>query len=233
MAPLLVYWDEIRGCIGAIRLIMNYTNEKYEFKGYTMNDDNYAKWFGKDKIDLESVVDFPNLPHFIDGDIKLTQVKVILAYLGRKHNLDATTEAERLRRDLILETMSDHWHTFCKLAYPPMNATNREEIYKVGRKEFEAQVPKNLALASKFLGKNKWVVGDRLTYADFYFWEILDLHRTYISPKYLEAEPNLMAYMKRFAELPGVKEYLASPSYIPLPVHAPIAMWANTKDYKP
>ena len=32
--------------------------------------------------------DFPNLPYFIDGDVKLTQTNAILRHISRKHGLD-------------------------------------------------------------------------------------------------------------------------------------------------
>ena len=41
-------------------------------------------WFGKDKFSLG--LDFPNLPYYVDGDVKVTQSNAILRFIARKYD---------------------------------------------------------------------------------------------------------------------------------------------------
>jgi glutathione S-transferase len=61
---ILGYWG-FRGFGQIPRLLLTYTEQKWEQKNYT--DGN--EWFGNDKLNLG--LDFPNLPYVIDGDFKL------------------------------------------------------------------------------------------------------------------------------------------------------------------
>jgi len=86
---------------------------------------------------------------------------------------------------------------------------------------------------SKFLGDRKWVAGETLTYADFFVYDVLDMHKQIFLPKHLEAFPNLLEYLDRFEALPGVKEYLASDKFQRLPIFSVYSFLANSADYKP
>jgi len=229
MAPFLGYWG-LRGIANPIRVLLHHVDERFEDRHYGMED--FDKWFNEDKPALEGTMDFPNLPHFIDGKVQISQTKVILAYLGRKHNLDASTEEERIRMGLAIEVLEEYRQALSKVAYQAPCVKNREEVHETLRKEYEEQLPTKLGAVSKFIGKNKWVAGDRLTYADFFVYDILDFHRILFNPKFFEADTNLCAYMKRFENLPRVKQYMASSAYMKLPIYAPFALFGNTTDYK-
>ncbi|MED6272480.1 Glutathione S-transferase Mu 1, partial [Characodon lateralis] len=86
MTMLLAYWD-VRGFVGHIRLMLEYTKSDYKEKFYVVGDApgfDKSCWFNeKFKLGL----DFPNLPYLIDGDKKVTQSMAILRYIARKHNL--------------------------------------------------------------------------------------------------------------------------------------------------
>jgi glutathione S-transferase len=81
--PVLAYWG-IRGLANSIRQLLEYVGEKYEFKDY--NTVPEPGWFGE-KFNLG--LEFPNLPYYIDQNVKLTQSGAILRYLARKHKLVA------------------------------------------------------------------------------------------------------------------------------------------------
>merc|ERR1711990_1179773 len=65
---------------------------------------------------LKSFDDFPNLPYYIDGDVKLTQTHAIMRHLARKHNLCGTTDAERDRWDMMTEQCMDFRNGWARLA---------------------------------------------------------------------------------------------------------------------
>ncbi len=69
------YWD-LRGLGEPIRFMLKYCNVKYKEIRYKMTDsiddpNNRDDWL-KDKFNLG--LDFPNIPYYIEGDIKLTHV---------------------------------------------------------------------------------------------------------------------------------------------------------------
>jgi len=72
MAPILGYW-KLRGLAQHIRLMLEYLGEEYEDKTYTNGP--APDYF--DKSDWKPVkftlgLDFPNIPYYIDGDLKIT-----------------------------------------------------------------------------------------------------------------------------------------------------------------
>lgn len=73
MVPTIGYWN-IRFLVEPIVLTLKQTNQPYQLKKYKVGDaPNYDKsdWLNeKDNLGLE----YPNLPYYIDGEIKLTQV---------------------------------------------------------------------------------------------------------------------------------------------------------------
>ncbi|GIX96608.1 glutathione S-transferase Mu 1 [Caerostris darwini] len=79
--PLLGYWD-LRGLAEPIRYLLHYVKVDFEDKRYQFTQDGWQK----DKFALG--LDFPNLPYYMEGDVKLTQSTAILRHLARKHGLD-------------------------------------------------------------------------------------------------------------------------------------------------
>ncbi len=73
MAPVLGYWD-LRGLASTIRNLLHYKGVEFEDKLYTIGpapEYDGSGWLN-DRSNLG--LDFPNLPYYFDGDIKLTQV---------------------------------------------------------------------------------------------------------------------------------------------------------------
>ncbi|CAG2183058.1 unnamed protein product, partial [Oppiella nova] len=63
-----------------------------------------AEWYdNKQSLGL----DFPNLPYYIDGDVKLTQSLTIMRYLSKKHGLAGHNEKERIRMDILEGQLKD------------------------------------------------------------------------------------------------------------------------------
>lgn len=73
MAPVLGYWD-LRGLASPIRNLLHYKGVEFEDKLYQIGpapEFDRSDWFNvKPKLGL----DFPNLPYYIDEDVKLSQV---------------------------------------------------------------------------------------------------------------------------------------------------------------
>ena len=96
-------------------MILAYAEEDYENVTYTF--DKIDEWFNKDKKDLG--LDFPNLPYYIDGDLKLSQSMAIVRHLGRKYNLYGNTINESSMIDMLIDQAWDIKFELIKIAYNP------------------------------------------------------------------------------------------------------------------
>jgi len=235
MVPILGYWN-CRGRTDPIRLILHYVGQKYEDKLYMLGEAGMGEWF-MDKPKLDQTISFPSLPYYVDGDLKLAQTKAILAHLGRKHGLDGKTEEEKIRMDVAREAFNDMFEGIISIGYPGgfgLEFGNKQEVHDKMFAAYEARIPDVFKTVTKFLN-GKWVAGDRLTYVDFFVYDVLDWHRVLFDPKYVAENKGVSEYMKRFEGLNGVKEYMATPEFKSsrLPIFSPWALFGGTKDYKP
>ena len=51
--------------------------------------------------------DFPNLPYYQEGELRLTQSQAILRHLARKFELEGRDEAARARADMVTDQLYD------------------------------------------------------------------------------------------------------------------------------
>lgn len=202
----LGYWD-IRGLAEPIRYLLHYKNVKFEDKRYL----SYDSW-QNDKFQLN--LDFPNLPYYIDDNVKLTQSTAILRYLARKHELDGKTEEEKVRAVLAEQQIIDFRTSMIRTCY-------NHEFEKI-KPEFVKHVPTQLKLFVNFLGDRKFLTGENVTYVDFMAYETFDFYRLLI-PTVLNEFPSLKAYQDRIENLPELQGYLHSTVYKRWPIFGPVA----------
>ena len=84
--PLFGYWD-LRGRGEAIRLLLAHAGVEYDQKLYVCGEGPHfsrADWTDvKDSLSL----DFPNLPYYVDGNLRITESWAILKHIARKNDL--------------------------------------------------------------------------------------------------------------------------------------------------
>jgi len=207
--PILAYWD-IRGLAQAIRLLLGYTKTTFENKLYACGEGpDFDKTCWTD-VKFNLGFDFPNLPYYVDGDIKITQSNAILRHVGRKNGLDGKSEAEKVRVDIMENQIMDLRNGFIGVCYRPGFTDNRPK--------YIANVAILFKLFQDFLGDNNWLAGPNITFVDFHFWELLDQHLEFESA-ILDDFPKLRAFHKRFLDLPEIKEYMASDHFFKGPIN--------------
>ena len=87
-----------------VRMLLHYTNTKYEDTVYSIK--NVNEWQAA-KANNAWDLDFPNLPYYIDGNVKLTQSNAILRHLGRQHGLYGSNDNQSSEIDMLLDTIKD------------------------------------------------------------------------------------------------------------------------------
>ena len=215
--PVLCYWD-IRGLAQPIRLLLAYTGTDYEDKllscGPAPGFDKSCWFDNKFSFGL----DFPNLPYYIDGDVKITQSNAILRYIARKHDMLGKNDKEKAMVDMMAEESMDMRNAWIGLCYNP-NFDNLKEGYlnNLGPK---------MQQFSKFLGSKPWFAGQSLTFVDFVMYELLDIHQLLV-PNCIMNYPNLEKFQERFEKLPKIAAYMKSPQFMKAPLNNKMAKFGQ------
>ena len=92
------------------------------------------------------------LPYLIDGDIKLTQTRCIIQYLGRKYNLAGANEQEWIAISLIDSQVGDLFGGFSRVCYDPNFCDKSKADYIKG-------LPDQLKAVSAYMGNKPFVAG--------------------------------------------------------------------------
>lgn len=211
--PVFCYWD-IRGLAQPVKLLLAYTGTDYEDRQLSCGpapDYDKSCWFDN-KYSLG--LDFPNLPYYIDGDVKLTQSNAILRYIARKHDMLGTNDKEKAMVDMMAEESMDFRNGWVRLCYNP-DFDNLKEGYL-------NNLEVKLEQFSKFLATKSWYAGSSLTFVDFVMYELVDQHK-FLAPNCLKKFPNLEAFQARFEELPQIAEYMKSSAFMKTPLNNKMA----------
>jgi glutathione S-transferase len=163
-------------------------------------------------------LDFPNLPYYINGDIKLTESNAILRHLARKYKLYGETEKEQAHVDLLLDVINDVRNAFVNLCYRPDFNDKLRDIYI-------EQTRAKLKTFENYLGDKQFFIGDKVAVCDFLIYEILDQNRI-LEPSLLSERPKLTEFIERFEELPAIKAYRNSENFISRPINNKCAQFA-------
>ena len=84
-------------------MLLHYTDTKYDNIVYHIGSPEWAAAKENNAWELS----FPNLPYYVDGNVKLTQSNAILRHLGRQHGLYGFNENHAAEIDMLLDTSTD------------------------------------------------------------------------------------------------------------------------------
>jgi len=232
----LLYWPGIPGRGEFIRLVFEATKTPYSDPAMESKEGVNAVLAIKDEKSTGD--EDGNPPAFAppalrihgEGDsgkpLLIYQTPSILSYLGQHLNFQGTSEAEKhyilshtlTALDLNNETHDVHHPISVGLYYEDQ----KTEALRRSKDFRENRIPKFLGFFERVLkgneakGKGKYLVGDKLSYADTTLWHVVDGLK-FAFPKEMEARekagefPLLMGtFYKSVKEEPGIKEYLAS-----------------------
>ena len=112
--PKFGYWD-FQGLGQPIRMLLSYLDLEHEDFAYDNTD--RETWANEIKPNLG--LDFPNLPYYIDGDLKITQSLAIIRYIGKKHGMCGKSDEESAKIDMLMEFSRDLVLDIVMIAYNP------------------------------------------------------------------------------------------------------------------
>ena len=180
-------------------MLLHYVNEEYENKSYVATKDgDFSDWTN---VKFTLGLPFPNLPYYIDGDVKLTQSSAILRHLGRKYNLYGESHDQSSQIDMLIDTSTDIRMALALKAYDP-------DFENLKGKHMEDIKPK-FKQVSQFLDSKSFMMGDNLTIADFVMYDAIKWHMA-LDKDFIGAFGNLGGYIDRLESESKIKAFLAS-----------------------
>lgn len=150
------------------------------------------------------------------GDLKITQSKAILYYLGRKLNLMGKNSNEEAYVMMLCEEAHDLRMNLNAIFYSSKGDSQEE------RKQFaETTLSEHLKKFDDYFGKQntKFAVGNQPTVADFQVYEYIDCGLLLEGGQaLLEKYSNIKRFLKTIRELPEIKDYIAK-AHTQLPIN--------------
>ncbi|GMS85715.1 hypothetical protein PENTCL1PPCAC_7890 [Pristionchus entomophagus] len=198
MPALKLYYFKIRGLAEPIRLML--ADNGVEFENIMFLKDE--KWFESKKQFA-----FGQVPALKEGDMEIPQSGAIIRHLARKLNLTGETEEEKVFADFFSEGLRDIHDKYCEIIY--RNYEKKDEFLAT---TYPAEWAKVESLLKKYANGEKFVLGDKVSYADYLLFEELDI-ALILSSTVLDAFPVLKAYHARFAKREGLQAHIAARNY--------------------
>lgn len=232
---ILGYWN-VRGIIQPIRFLLEYAGLQYEEKRYPFDmcdpsdrEKIIGAWLQDKQTNPmivgglgEEKMEFPNLPYYLeyrdDGTVfKMTQSLAIMAHLARVSGLNVEGGEDKIAKaDMYTQTMADMARAFGKFCYAVPGSAEASVEGFISQQRTVLQTWERL-----FTGQ-QWILGDKLTYVDFIFFEVID-SLLLVEGDALKSFDNLIAFHQRFRSLSPIKAYLESDRCIKWPLKSPFA----------
>lgn len=173
--------------------------------------------FEDDRVTLEewpkrkAEMPFNQLPVlYIDDKPPLAQSGAMERYLATTYGLNGDNTLDAAYCEMIVDTIND---VFFKL--PLLEKDEKVKAEKTKEQWDEKILPALKRMDKDFAkSKQKFLVGDKLSYADLHMMQVLIFSQNNY-PQYLKEIPALISLRDRVMELDGVKQYLATRKQCP------------------
>jgi len=194
--PKYAYWN-CQGLGHPIRMALAYNRVDYEAINYKVVNSIEGEKLDWPSNKFNLGLPLPNLPYYIDGDVKLTQGGAILRYLGRKFNQYGANDFEASQVDMLIDTSMDLRYGLAMASYvtPDVEQLKKDMMEKEGPK---------FKQISEILQSKKFLLGDSISVADFPIYHAMKFYFT-LDEKIVSRFKNLMDYVERIDNIPEIK----------------------------
>ncbi|GMT16135.1 hypothetical protein PFISCL1PPCAC_7432, partial [Pristionchus fissidentatus] len=194
-SDLKLYYFGIRGLAEPIRMML-------VDNGIPFEDITFQK--GDEWQKIKPTFAFGQVPCLKEGRLEIPQSGAIIRHLARKYKLDGETEEEKVFVDFFAEGLRDIHMEYVNMIYGAYETKDQflATVYPVEWAKIEK-------LLKKHENGEKFVIGDKLSYADYMLFEELDI-ALILSSSSLDAFPVLKAFHARFAQRDNLKAHLAT-----------------------
>ncbi|KAF7484974.1 hematopoietic prostaglandin D synthase isoform X2 [Marmota monax] len=186
----LIYFN-MRGRAEIIRYIFAYLDIKYEDHRI-----EHADW-----PKIKPTLPFGKIPVLEVDGLTLHQSLAIARYFARNTDLAGKTEMEQCQVDAIADTLDDFMATF------PWAEKNQDVKDQMFNKILTYDAPHFLQDLDKYLGDKEWLIGNYVTWADFY-WDICSTTLLVLKPDLLDAHPRLLTLQKKVQAIPAIADWI-------------------------
>lgn len=175
----------MRGRAEIIRYIFAYLDIKYEDHRIEQAD-----W-----PEVKSTLPFGKIPILEVDGFNLHQSLAIARYLAKN------TELEQCQVDAIVDTLDDFMSRF------PWAEKKQDIKNQMFNELLTYDGPHLLQDLDAYLGEKEWLVGNSVTWADFY-WEICSTTLLVFKPDLLDIHPRLVTLRKKVQAIPAIADWI-------------------------
>nr|XP_055169246.1 hematopoietic prostaglandin D synthase isoform X1 [Nyctereutes procyonoides] len=186
----LIYFN-MRGRAEIIRYIFAYLDIKYEDHRIEQTD-----W-----PEVKSTLPFGKIPILEVDGLNLHQSLAIARYMTKNTDLAGKTELEQCQVDAIVDTLDDFMSRF------PWAEKNQDIKDRMFNELLTYDGPHLLQDLDTYLGEKEWLIGDSVTWADFY-WEICSTTLLVFKPDLLDIHPRLVTLRKKVQAIPAIADWI-------------------------
>nr|XP_058952799.1 glutathione S-transferase 1-like [Pocillopora verrucosa] len=203
MSGYKLYYFDVRGRAEIVRLSFVAANMEYEDIRFTREEWVKEKESGRPPLGQAPFLVTP------DGKV-LGQSQAIMKYVCRIGGLSPTDSFDEAIADMIVGGVEDFFQALIK-AHMEKEEAKKTELMK---EFFEETLANRLPKYENILKANNegrgFFVGDKLTYADIIFFDLMNLLEKGepTAPKALEKFPLLAAHHKRVLDVPEIKKWV-------------------------
>ncbi|XP_048189521.1 hematopoietic prostaglandin D synthase [Perognathus longimembris pacificus] len=186
----LIYFN-MRGRAEIIRYIFAYLDIKYE--DHRIEPADWPK--------IKSTLPFGKIPVLEVDGLTLHQSLAIARYLTKNTDLAGETDMEQCQVDAVVDTLDDFMSRF------PWAEKKQDIKDQVFQDLLTHDAPHLLQDLHAYLGDSEWLIGNSVTWADFY-WDICSTTLLALKPDLLDMYPRLEALRKKVQAIPAIADWI-------------------------
>jgi len=156
--------------------------------------------------ELKEKYEWGHVPVLEIGGKQLAQSASIARFLAKKYNLDGANELEAAKCDELVDALGDLRKEWGRYHFE--SDENKKAEYK--KTLLDNYVPKYFGKFDSIIEGNggKWLVGEKLTWADIQIVSGVEQFETLFEPTILDKYPNVKKLRDTVLALPQIKEWI-------------------------